>query len=93
MLMEHIEEAKTSPSDLCHFPTTFHGVIFSAIRSQLTQYVLAAKAPSGSLIALIKTEDTIKKILSAMGLPTEAPKPHPARPPPSEPGHGGEWLN
>jgi hypothetical protein len=45
------------------------------------------------LIALIKTEDTIRKILSAMGLPTEAPKPHPARPPPSEPGHGGEWLN
>jgi hypothetical protein len=45
------------------------------------------------LIALIKTEDTIKKILAAMGLPTEAPKPHPARPPPSESGDGGDWLN
>jgi hypothetical protein len=46
------------------------------------------------LIALIKTEDTIKKILSAMGLPTEAPKPYPARPPPSESGgEGGDWLN
>ena len=45
------------------------------------------------LIALIKTEDTIKKILAAMGLPTEAPKPHAARPPPSESGDGGDWLN
>jgi hypothetical protein len=45
------------------------------------------------LIALIKNGDTIKKILSAMGLPTEAPKPYPARPPPSEPGDGAEYLN
>jgi hypothetical protein len=45
------------------------------------------------LIALIKTEDTIKKILASMGLPTEAPKPYPARPPPSESGDGGDWLN
>ena len=46
------------------------------------------------LIALIKTDDTIKKILSAMGLPTEAPKPYPARPPPSESGgEGKDWLN
>ena len=48
------------------------------------------------LIALIKNDDTIKKILSAMGLPTEAPKPYPARPPPAEPsesGDGGEYLN
>jgi hypothetical protein len=45
------------------------------------------------LIALIKNEDTIKKILSAMGLPTEAPKPYSARPPPSEPGDGAEYLN
>jgi hypothetical protein len=46
------------------------------------------------LIALIKNEDTIRKILSAMGLPTEAPKPYPARPPPSQSGgEGGDWLN
>jgi hypothetical protein len=46
------------------------------------------------LIALIKTDDTIKKILSAMGLPSEAPKPCPARSPPSESGdEGGDWLN
>jgi hypothetical protein len=48
------------------------------------------------LIALIKNDDTIKKILTAMGLPTEAPKPSPARPPPAEPseaGDGGEYLN
>jgi hypothetical protein len=45
------------------------------------------------LIALIKTENTVKKILAAMGLPTEAPKPYPARPPPSEPGEGGDYLN
>ncbi len=46
------------------------------------------------LIALIETEDTVKKILSAMGLPTEAPKPYPARPPPAESGgEGGDWLN
>jgi hypothetical protein len=46
------------------------------------------------LIALIETEDTIRKILSAMELPTEAPKPYPARPPPSESGgEDGDWLN
>jgi hypothetical protein len=38
--------------------------------------------------------DTIKKILSAMGLPTCAPKLCPARPPPSESGgEGGNWRN
>jgi flagellar biosynthesis protein FlhG len=42
----------------------------------------------------VETENTIRKILSAMGLPTEAPKLLPARPPPSESaGEGGEWLN
>jgi hypothetical protein len=42
------------------------------------------------LIALVKTDSTIKKILGAMGLPTEPPQPHPARPPPPAPGkHGG----
>jgi hypothetical protein len=46
------------------------------------------------LIALIKTDATIKKILSAMGLPTEVPQPYPARPPPSDSGgEGGGWLN
>jgi hypothetical protein len=46
------------------------------------------------LIAMIETEDTIKKILSAMGLPCEAPKLWPARPPPSQAGgDGGDWLN
>ena len=46
------------------------------------------------LISVIKTEETIKKILAAMGLPTEAPQPWPARPPPTEAGgDGGEWLN
>jgi hypothetical protein len=46
------------------------------------------------LIALIKTDNTIKKILSAMGLPTEAPKLLPSRPPPSQSGgEGGDWLN
>jgi hypothetical protein len=40
-----------------------------------------------------RTADTIKKILSAMGLPTEAPKLCPARPPPAESGgEGGDWL-
>jgi hypothetical protein len=53
----------------------------------------ACKSPL-RLIALIKTDDTIKKILSAMRLPTEAPKLLPARPPPSESGgDGGGWLN
>jgi hypothetical protein len=46
------------------------------------------------LIAMIETEDTIKKILKAMGLPTCAPKLWPARPPPSQSGgEGGDWLN
>jgi hypothetical protein len=46
------------------------------------------------LIALIETEATIKKILSAMGLPTEAPKLCPARSPPAQPGgEGGDLLN
>ena len=46
------------------------------------------------LIAMIETEDTIKKILAAMGLPTEAPKLWPARPPLSQSGgEAGDWLN
>jgi hypothetical protein len=50
--------------------------------------------PPLRLIAMIETEDTIKKILSAMHLPTEAPKLWPARPPPSQSGgEGGDWLN
>jgi hypothetical protein len=47
-----------------------------------------------SLISVIKTEETIKKILAAMDLPTDAPQPWPARPPPTEAGgDGGELLN
>ena len=43
---------------------------------------------------MIETEDTIKIILSAMGLPIEAPKLWPARPPPSQSGgEGGDCLN
>jgi hypothetical protein len=34
------------------------------------------------LIALIKTEDIARKILTAMHLPTEVPEIHPTRPPP-----------
>jgi hypothetical protein len=51
------------------------------------------------LIALIKTEDVAKKILTAMHLPTDIPRLHPARPPrpppkePKEPGGGEDWLN
>jgi hypothetical protein len=46
------------------------------------------------LIALIKTDDTIKKSLKAMGLPTEAPKLTPARPPPTDSGEErGVWLH
>jgi hypothetical protein len=53
----------------------------------------ACKSPP-RLIALIETDDIIKKILSAMGLPTEAPKLWPARPPPCQSGgEGGDWLN
>ena len=52
------------------------------------------------LIALIKSEDTAKKILDAMHLPSEVPKLHPARPPPGLSGvesgeeHTSEgWVN
>ena len=55
---------------------------------------LRTVAPGHKLIALIKTDDTIKKILSARGRPTEAPKLFPGRPPPSQSGgEGGDWLN
>ena len=36
------------------------------------------------LIALIKSEDIAKKILTAMHLPSEVPALHPARPPPRQ---------
>jgi hypothetical protein len=48
------------------------------------------------LIALIKTEDTAKKILTAMHLPTEIPQLHPARPPPTscrEARDAEDWVN
>ena len=34
------------------------------------------------MIAMVEEPETIRKILGAMGLPTEAPVPDPARPPP-----------
>jgi hypothetical protein len=37
------------------------------------------------LIALVKTEEVIRKILTAMGLPAAPPLVHPARPPPQQP--------
>ena len=45
------------------------------------------------LIALIKTEDVARKILTAMHLPTEVPELHPARPPPRAAGGGDDWVN
>jgi hypothetical protein len=45
------------------------------------------------LIALIKTEDVAKKILTAMHLPTEIPELHSARPPPRQPKSGEDWVN
>ena len=48
------------------------------------------------LIALVKNQDTAKKILVAMHLPTEMPELHPARPPPGsnrEARDAEEWEN
>ena len=45
------------------------------------------------LIALIKTEDIARKILTAMQLPTEVPEFHPARPPPWAATGGDDWVN
>jgi hypothetical protein len=52
------------------------------------------------LVALIKSEEVARKILTAMHLPTEVPELHPARPPPGTPGAAGSqegagerWLN
>jgi hypothetical protein len=45
------------------------------------------------LIALIKTEDIAKKILTAMHLPVDIPQLRPARPPPHKAGGGDDWLN
>jgi hypothetical protein len=46
------------------------------------------------LIALIKSEDIAKKILTAMHLPAAVPELHPARPPPQETGGGSDdWVN
>ncbi len=50
------------------------------------------KAPL-RLIALIKSEDIAKKILTAMHLPTEIPELRPARPPPLKAGGSADWLN
>jgi len=48
------------------------------------------------LIALIKTEDLAKKILTAMHLPSDVPQLRPARPPRppvGDTGRGDDWLN
>ena len=45
------------------------------------------------LIALIKTEDVAKKILTAMHLPSDVPQLRPARPPPQKAGGGDDCLN
>jgi len=45
------------------------------------------------LIALIKTEDIAERILTAMHLPADIPKLHPARPPPQKAGGGDDCVN
>jgi hypothetical protein len=45
------------------------------------------------LIALIKTEDAAKKILTAMHLPVDIPQLRLARLPPQKAGGGNDWLN
>ena len=45
------------------------------------------------LIALIKSENVAKKILTAMHLPTDIPELHPARPPPGQQAAGEDWVN
>lgn len=48
------------------------------------------------LIALVKSQDIAKKILTAMHLPTEVPELHPARPPPGREREGRDaqdWVN
>jgi hypothetical protein len=45
------------------------------------------------LIALIKSEDIAKKILTAMHLPADVPELHPARPPPQPAATGDDWVN
>ena len=45
------------------------------------------------LIALIKTEDIAERILTAMHLPADIPKLHPARPPPQKAGGSDDWVN
>jgi hypothetical protein len=52
------------------------------------------------LVALIKSEDVARRILTAMHLPTDVPELHHARPPPGAPGAAGgqegageSWLN
>jgi hypothetical protein len=48
------------------------------------------------LIALVKTEAVVQKILKAMRLPLDIPELHPARrprPPPGDTGGGDDWLN
>ena len=50
------------------------------------------KAPL-RLIALIKSEEIAKKILTAMHLPVGIPQLRPARPPPQKASGGDDWLN
>ena len=52
------------------------------------------------MVALIKSEEVARKILTAMHLPTEVPELHPARPPPGTAGMAGgqeetgeDWLS
>jgi hypothetical protein len=45
------------------------------------------------LIALIQTENIAGRILTAMHLPSDIPKLHPARPPPQKADGGDDWVN
>ena len=43
--------------------------------------------------AELETEDIAERILTAMHLPADIPKLHPARPPPQKAGGGDDWVN
>jgi hypothetical protein len=74
-----VEDAKGFQPALGHY-----AVLTTAKKSADTQKEVILVNKELHLIALIKSEDIARKILTAMHLPTEVPKLHSARPPPTQ---------
>ncbi|HEX7508149.1 MAG TPA: hypothetical protein VF550_15340, partial [Polyangia bacterium] len=90
-----VEPTPATPAQQDKPKNTSRYISWSELLRRTFGFEILCSKCNGSLrlIALIKTEDISKRILTAMHLPSAVPQLRPARPPPQKAGGGDDWLN